>query len=59
MGVGGVRKGCEPRPSSRVAIEDEVSVPMDVDLITGHELAECAGLDHGGQSLLGGGERLI
>ena len=31
--------------------------PVDVDLITGHEFAECAGFDHGGQCLLGGGER--
>ena len=38
MGVGVVRKGCEPCPSSRVAIEDEVGFPMDVNLIAGHEL---------------------
>ena len=48
MGVGRVRKGCEPGPGPRVAIEDEVCFPVDVDLITGHELAEGACFDHGG-----------
>ena len=46
MGVGGVRKGSEPCTSARVAIEDEMGFP--VDLITGHELADCEGFDHGG-----------
>ena len=58
MGVGGIRKGCEPC-NSRVAIDGEVGFPKDVDLIAGHELAECAGFDDGVHSLLGGGERLV
>ena len=51
MGVRGVGKGREPSTGPRVAVEDEV--------VTGHEIAESAGLDHGGQRLLGGGERLV
>ena len=50
------RKGCEAGPGPRVAIEDEVGLPVNVILITGHEFAEGACLDHG-QCLLGEGER--
>ena len=53
MGVG-VREGSEPSTGAGVAIEDEMGLPMDVDLIAGHELAECAGFHHGGYSFLGG-----
>ena len=33
---------------ARVAIEDEMGLPMDVDLIAGREFDECAGFCHGG-----------
>ena len=59
MGVGGVRKGSEPCTGARVAIEDEMGFPVDVDLIAGHEFAECAGFYREGKSHLGGGERLV
>ena len=32
---------------------------MNFYQVTGHEIAESAGFDHGGQRLLGGGERLV
>ena len=33
--------------------------PMNFYQVTGHEIAGSAGFDHGGQRLLGGGERLV
>ena len=32
---------------------------MNLNLIAGHELAEGAGLDHGGQRFLGGRDKLV
>ena len=53
VGVRGVGKGREPGAGSRVAVEDEVGLPMNFYLVTGHEIAESAGLDRGGQRLFG------
>ena len=53
MGVRGAREGRGPGASTVVAVEDEVGFPVNFDLVVGHELTECASLDHGGQGLLG------
>ena len=53
MCVRRVGDGREPRPSTRIEVENKVGFPVNLNLTAGHELAEGAGLDHGGQRFLG------
>ena len=54
MGVRGVGKGREPSAGPRVAVEDEVGLPMNFYLVTGDEIAESAGVDQEDNAFLGG-----
>ena len=44
---------------TRIEVENKVGFPVNLNLIAGHELAESAGLDHGGQRFLGGRDKLV
>ena len=48
MCVRRVGDGREPRPSTRIEVENKVGFPVNLNLIAGPEIAEGAVLDHGG-----------